>query len=82
METSLNRDIEKYSVEFTGRALANFINISKVTYSKIGTYSNSQKNGKIDIVASGHQIFDMNDNNIMNSPVTTYTYTNRTILDK
>ena len=82
MNASLNRDIEKYSVEFTGRALANFVNISKVTYNKIGTYSNSQKNGKVDIVASGHQIFDMNDNNIMNSPVTTYTYTNRTILDK
>lgn len=82
MDTSLNRDVEKYNVEFTGRALANLVNINKVTYNKIGTYSNSQKNGKIDIVASGHQIFDMNDNNIMNSPVTTYTYTNRTIIDK
>lgn len=82
METSLNRDIEKYSVEYTGRALANFVNLAKVTYNKIGTYSSTVKNGKKDIVASGHQIFDMNDKNIMNAPVTTYTYTSKTMLDK
>lgn len=82
METSLNRGIEKYSVDFTGRALANFVNLAKVTYSNIGNYSSSVKGGKKDIVASGHQIFDMNDKNIMNSPVTIYTFTSRTILDK
>ena len=82
METNLTRGIEKYNVEFTGRSLANFINLAKVTYNKIGNYSNSQKNGKTDIVASGHQIFDMNDNSLMNGPVTVYTYTSRTILDK
>lgn len=82
METSLNRGIEKYSVDFTGRALANFVNLAKVTYSNIGNYSSSVKGGKKDIVASGHQIFDMNDKNIMNSPVTVYTFTSRTILDK
>lgn len=82
METSLNRGIEKYSVDFTGRALANFVNLAKVTYSNIGNYSSSVKGGKKDIVASGHQIFDMNDKNIMNSPVTIYTFTSRTIIDK
>lgn len=82
METSSNRDMEKYSVDFTGRALANFVNLANVTYTQLGTYSNSKKDGKIDIVASGHTISDMNDKNIMNAPVTTYTFTNKTIIDK
>lgn len=82
MKINLVREIEKYGIEHTGKALANFVNYSKVTYTKLGTYSSSKQGGKIDVVASGHQIYDMNDKSIRLAPSTVYTFTNVTALDK
>lgn len=82
MKINLVRDIEKYGIEHTGKALANFVNNCKVTNTKIGTYSSSKIGGKMDVVASGHQIYDMNDKSIKLSPSTVYTFTNVTALDK
>lgn len=82
METNFKQKIEKYSNEFAGKALFNFVNGCKVTYTKLGTYSQSTKGGKTDIVASGHQIFDVNDKSLIQGPVTVYTKTADTSLDK
>lgn len=82
MRVNLIKSIEKYSIEHTGKALANFVNYSKITNTKLGTYSSSRQGGMIDVVASGHQIFDMNDKSLKLAPSTVYTFTNKTALDK
>ena len=82
METNFKQKIEKYSNEFAGKSLFNFVNGCRVTYTNLGDYSKSTKWGKIDLVASGHQIFDENKNSLLRGPATIYTSTSDTSLDK
>ena len=79
---SFEKGIAQYNNQHTSKALVNFVNNTKVTHTKLGNYSSSVIGGKIDIVASGHQIFDINDKNMMNAPVTIYTPTSTTSIDK
>lgn len=76
------KEIENYTIEHASKALYDFIKNADITDTKIGTYSESQRGGKKDLVASGHQIYDMSESKYAWGPSTIYTYISNTVLDK
>lgn len=70
---NLKDNMEKYDKSHVGKALYNFVNGARVTKTKLGELSSSERGGNKDIIASGHQIFDINDYNLIESPITIYT---------
>ena len=76
------KEIENYTIEHAAKALYDYIKNIDVTNTKIGTYSESKLGGKKDVVASGHQIYDMSDSVYAWGPSTIYTFINNTTIDK
>lgn len=70
---SIEKSMEKYDKLHAGKALYNYINGVNVTRTKLGELSRTTKDGPKDLVASGHQIFDVNDKSLLESPMTIYT---------
>lgn len=70
MDIQLNNDIcskncksldncTRYCALHAGKALENFINNIDTVESRIGDYEKRNKNGKTDLVVSGHQLWDL-----------------------
>lgn len=49
----------KYCALHAGRALENFINNVDMVESRIGEYDRRERGGKLDLVVSGHQLWDL-----------------------
>jgi len=65
----------RYSILHAGKAIDDFLNNTTMIETRIGEYSSSQGDGKVDMVVSGHMLGDMN------SPTWISTDIN-TVLDK